>query len=446
MRLDNLTNKKIGILGLGVTGISVYRYISKFTSHIVCWDDSESLRDKFEFRGNLKETNHGDWQQLDIIVISPGIPHEHNIFQISRKHDIRITSDVELFLAQDHSKSLIVTVTGTNGKSTTVSLINHIMNNAGKKYVMGGNIGVPVLDLASDAQGYVLELSSFQLDLLDKIEANISVLLNIMPDHLDRYNSYEDYQKSKLKILQNAQMKIIGIDGKHSKQYYNYFTKELGDPRVLGVSSKHGPKTKIISCNNNIIKDNFSECKKYSIPNLHNLMGKHNQENIAAAFAVCTLLGVSSDEIIDAITSFEGLKHRLQYLGTKQRVNYYNDSKATNSVSTSCALSSLKNIFWLAGGVFKEKDLNILDNSLKHVKKAYLFGKNREIFAKYLNNKIDYMMFETMEEAFIKAADDASSFMNESSLLLSPACASFDQFKNFQQRGNKFIELYNNEK
>ena len=192
-----------------------------------------------------------------------------------------------------------------------------------------------------------------------------------------------------------------------------------------------------------MIHDNFYDGGSHKIPELPNLTGMHNQENIAASYAVCRSLGVKSNVIIDKIATFKGLKHRMQNLGSKHLITYYNDSKATNVSAAAGCLSSLENIFWLAGGIFKEKSLAPIENSLSTVKKAYLFGRSSLLFSEYLKEKVDFEVFSTMKEAFFKAQADAKSGQKPANIVLAPACASFDQFKNFEDRGNTFISLCN---
>ena len=189
--------------------------------------------------------------------------------------------------------------------------------------------------------------------------------------------------------------------------------------------------------------DDFYDANSYKIPELYNLIGKHNKENIAAAYVICRSLGLKPNDIIDQLTSFQGLKHRMQNLRSKNNITYYNDSKATNASSAAASLASIQNIFWLAGGIFKEESLDPLEKSLSNVKKAYLFGESSLLFSKYLKDKIDFELFSTMQEAFSKANIDAKKSNEHAYIVLAPACSSFDQFRNFKERGNKFIDLCN---
>lgn len=438
------STKKYGIFGLGLTGQSVYKYLNDNkcpAEAIICWDDSEKSRNNFseKYPGcNLVPFTEDPWKTLDEIIIAPGVPHSHVIFSIAKKYNIKISSDVEIFL-QAHNGKPIIAITGTNGKSTTTALIHHLLNAYGLNYAMGGNIGIPLLDLP-DAQGYVLELSSFQLDLLADMPFTISVLLNLTPDHLDRYNNCDDYYASKIKIFQNDGIKIIGIDTQDSAQYYDLH-KSID---FIAVASQvTDPRGKAIICTKNEIIDDYFSQNIYPLPVMHNLIGSHNQLNIAAAVAVCSALDIEASKVIKYLSEFKSLEHRMEYLGIKNEVRYYNDSKATNINSTACALSSFDNIYWLAGGIFKEKSLDELEAYLPNVRIAYLFGRDSQIFANYLSDKIECKMFNNMTEAFSQATIDAEEAkLSKAVILLSPACSSFDQFNNFQERGNNFKKLY----
>lgn len=421
---------KIGIFGLGISGISSLDFLNNLHSGIICWDDSEDNRQKID-SDLLLPLSHSDWQHLDTIIVSPGIPNSHAVYALAADYNILISSDIELFLQLNHD-SEIIAITGTNGKSTVTSLVGHILTKNNLDYHIGGNIGLPALSLPPHAKGYVLELSSFQLDLLKQINPTIGVLLNLSPDHLDRHGTYSAYCSAKEKILQGDGLKIIGTTSPDSRKIYNKLHKS-GEKNIVPIGHKDG-----LTCDAQKLVDNFFDFTSYDIPTLPT-----NHENIACAFAICRALGVEASNIVKHLASFEGLKHRMQLVGSHKQISFYNDSKATNVHAAESSLSSLKNIFWLAGGIFKSENLLPLENHIKNVKKAYLFGKNKLIFEEYLKGKVDYVTCNTMEEAFNKATNDALGEENLSNILLSPACSSFDQFKNFEDRGNNFINLYN---
>lgn len=437
-----MTNK-VGIVGLGITGLSIYKELKTKLNHVICWDDSEINRNNFgkDFDSScLISLEDDSWHNLDATYISPGIPHSHKIFAIAKRNNIKISSDIELFLELNKS-SKIISVTGTNGKSTTTALIAHILERAGMNFEYGGNIGVPVLELPRNAKGYVLELSSFQLDLLDQFNPDISVLINITPDHLDRYNSFDDYCSSKARAFEGDGIKVIGIDSDKSKLLFDTL-KQAGDKKLIPFSTHINIKDGV-TCHKNTIHDNYFNNEKYQIGFLQNLQGKHNSENIAAAFAVCRSLGLSAKDIIDHVMTFPGLKHRMQYVGTKGKFTFYNDSKATNAAAAAASLSSLNNILWLAGGIFKEENLSPIEPYLSNIRKAFLFGRDKLILAKLLDTyKVKYILCDNMNQAFERAISEDIESNDECNILLAPACASLDQFKNFEDRGDKFVELY----
>lgn len=437
----SLKNKKIGIFGLGVTGLSIYSDIKFKTKNIICWDDSEKNRINFQDQEILLDLSNEKWQSIDTVFISPGVPSNHQIFLLAKRHNILISSDIELFIHNNpHSK--IIAITGTNGKSTTTALIGHILNSCGYDFPIGGNIGTPALSLPKNKTGYVLELSSFQLDLISFFNPTISVLLNITPDHIDRHGTFDEYCKAKMRIFRGDGIKIIGIDSNICREIYDTLISK-GEKNIISIGS--GKNKNSISYADDSIHDDFYDASSYKIPELHNLIGRHNKENIVAAYAVCRSLGLKPNEIINQLNSFQGLKHRMQNLGSKNNITYFNDSKATNASSAAGSLSSMKNIFWLAGGIFKEESLDPLEKSLQNVKKAYLFGESSLLFSKYLKNKIDFEVFSTMQEAFSKANREAKKAKEQAYVILAPACASFDQFKNFEDRGDQFIDLCNEE-
>lgn len=443
MKLYKQKGKKIGIIGLGSTGISVFEAAQDIVYSVICWDDSAMGRDSFSKKYNIchiKEIQDKEWLDLDLIVISPGIASNHPAFLLAKEHNIAISSDIGLFL-EENKNSKIIAITGTNGKSTTTALIGHIFKENGYDYHIGGNIGLPCLNLPANAEGYVLELSSFQLDLLDNFNPDIAILLNVTPDHLDRYKNVEEYYKAKMKIFQNTGFKIISTTTIALIQLYANSKKH--DTNKLIEFSATILLDKGISCYENKIIDNFFNKQTYNLLENNHLIGSHNDENVAAAFAACRASGVAPEAIINAVASFKGLNHRMQYLGNKNNIRYYNDSKATNTTSAAASLSSLNNIFWLAGGIFKETTLSTLDTIIKNIKKAYLFGQDKGIFASYLaEKKIQHLICDDMKEAFLAAQFDANLEKELSTILLAPACASLDQFKNFEDRGNQFIKLY----
>ncbi|WP_425361154.1 UDP-N-acetylmuramoyl-L-alanine--D-glutamate ligase [Candidatus Tisiphia endosymbiont of Stenodema calcarata] len=444
-------HKNIGIVGLGKTGIAAWKVLNK-VAKVICYDQAKSSRDAFtKIYGSDSLVSLSDlqWQNLDKILLSPGIPLSHDIVTMANSYNIPITSDIDLLFEEvrlrEPEEANFIGITGTNGKSTTTALTSHILQSCGFHYQVGGNIGFPVLAMRLDSKGYVLELSSFQLDLLNSFKAKIVVLLNITQDHLDRHNNMQGYIAAKKKIfdrIDKDSFAIISVDHEITKNIFLELQKE-NRTNVVPIST-YEILNKGISICNNIIYDNIFEPITINLHNNNYLQGIHNQENIAASYAVCRIIGAMPEQIIAAIGLFKGLPHRMQYVGTIQGISFYNDSKATNGIAASKSISSLDNIYWLAGGIAKEGGITELEPWFYKIRKAYLFGQDKDIFASFLNGKVDYQICQDLTEAFNSAFKDAMEDMGGiKNILLAPACASYDQFKNFEERGELFIKLYN---
>jgi UDP-N-acetylmuramoylalanine--D-glutamate ligase len=445
-------NKTIGIFGLGKTGIAAYQALG--SAYVdVCYDDKQSIRDDFANKFGL--SNIGDfldprWQRLSRILVSPGISPKHQIFKIAAKYKIDITSDIDL-LFEANPSSIFVSITGTNGKSTTTMLTSHVFTEAGLDYLGGGNVGIAALNLESNKTGYILELSSFQLDLLKSFQAKIAVLLNITPDHLDRYKTMEAYIASKQRIFSQMDDNgycIIGVDNLITNNIAANLVKS--NRKVIPISAFKLQQQGVAVVNStidnsSIIYDNIFEALQLELPFNKYLQGAHNRENIAACYAICRVSGIKPQEIIAAIGSFRGLPHRMEFIGSIKGINFYNDSKATNTDSASKSLASLDNIYWLAGGIVKDDEIDSLSKFSDKVKMAYFFGRDKEILVNAVQGKMRFTTCHDMEEAFNQAFNDASSDLAEcKNILLAPACASFDQFDNFEHRGDIFRKLCSN--
>lgn len=420
IRLYSQRNKKIGVFGLSRTGLAVCKSLAGLADLIV-YDDSPDSRNSF-YKHNISlkdykmiNIDQPEWQVCDFIILSPGIPYyttPHPIVKHAQKYNIPIKSDIDL-LYNEYPNRKYIGITGTNGKSTTSTLIHHILTLTNGKFDLGGNIGKAVLSLRDNVEGYVLELSSFQLDLITDLKLDVAVLLNITADHIDRYYSFDQYVLSKQKIL--------SLVTKNGCALADESINCQSQPTLVKFSS-HLPQ-----------HINFTSL----------LLGKHNNQNIAAAFYACKILGRNEYDITSAINQFQPLPHRMQYIGKKNNIHIYNDSKATNADAASKALLSLSNIYWIAGGVAKEGGVNSIVNTLYEVKKAYLYGQSRYALAETLKGVVAFSINNTMEEAFNQAIIDAESDQSglDKNILFAPACASFDQFKNFEDRGNQFIKI-----
>lgn len=421
----NMKYKKIGIFGLARTGKATYEAI-KDKFDILCWDGNQKTREGFKqshSEAKILDFDDQAWKELDAIVVSPGVPlkypSKHQLQILAEENNIELISDIDLFYQLNKNKKFIA-VTGTNGKSTTVSLIGHIL---GKRCAVGGNIGIPIFACDPSKEYFVIEISSYQLDISPNFKADIAILLNITPDHLDRYPSFAAYIDSKCQIyrnLSNNDELIIGVDNSNTSKIYEKL-------KQVGCDFKLTP----ISTNVDI-----------SISINKNLVGEHNRENVMAAYKASLSSGLEEQNIRDSIASFSGLKHRIQYLGTLSKTSFYNDSKATNAYAVKHAVNALDNIYLLLGGKAKDDGIDDLLLSLQKVKKIYLYGESAKEFAKSLDGKIDYVEFIDLASAFAAAVADALNEQKINNVLLSPACASFDQYKDYEARGDHFIDLF----
>ncbi|MCM1002393.1 UDP-N-acetylmuramoyl-L-alanine--D-glutamate ligase [Wolbachia pipientis] len=437
MQLSKYKNQNVAVFGLGKTGLSVINALVKSGARIYAWDDNKEqiANAKMMYREcNFIHPKECNWHEIRTLILSPGVPISyptpHWIVKLARSYDCKIKSDIELFLEVKATNQKIIGVTGTNGKSTTVSLIGHVLKSAGKKVAVGGNLGVPVLDLERDAEIYVIEFSSFQLELMDKINVDIAVLFNITPDHIDRHGGMENYIATKLKLINGSEIAVIGCDNEITADVFNKFTGNK-----ISISASMLPFLPFQCPNTGIQPGHVSDMKI-------NLTS--NAENIAAAYAVCKLLKIDNNTIIDGIKSFPGLKHRNELLGKIENVFFVNDSKATNAKSSEKAILSYKNIYWIVGGRSKEGGIESLSEHFTRIRKAFLIGESTEAFANVMGNKVDCMKCYNLENAFELAFEEAINSKEEVTILLSPACSSFDQWKNFEERGDTFCRMFEN--
>jgi UDP-N-acetylmuramoylalanine--D-glutamate ligase len=403
---------------------------------------------------NLREL---DWSQIAALVLAPGVPlthpEPHWPVKLARKADVEIIGDIELFCRERKSSGLqspVVAITGTNGKSTTTALITHLLKSAGRDAQMGGNIGVPVLALEPFAQigkpgrVYVLEISSYQVDLAPSLKPTVGILLNVSEDHLDRHGTMENY--AALKMLVPASVEpggtaVIGVDDRYTREAASRI--ERAGKKVVRVSVLAPLRDGFYAEGSRILR--AKEGKAFPVAQLAgigSLRGAHNAQNAACAVAACLALGLGLPEIQKGLASFPGLAHRMQQVGRKGNVLFVNDSKATNADSAAKALASFGDIFWIAGGKPKTGGIDSLAEFFPRIRKAYLIGEAADEFAKTLEGKVPYEISGVLSAAVDGAGRDAAaSGLKEPVVLLSPACASFDQYPNFEVRGKAFTDL-----
>ncbi|PPR77723.1 MAG: UDP-N-acetylmuramoylalanine--D-glutamate ligase [Alphaproteobacteria bacterium MarineAlpha2_Bin1] len=440
--------KNIAVMGLGKSGIATVESLAKVGANIFAWDDNSENCSKLDKKNyNISNLEKIDFKNISSLVLSPGIPlnfpKPHPVVERAKSAGCEVIGDFELFFRSKINAN-VIGITGTNGKSTTTSLITHILKNKSINVQAGGNIGTPILSLDKiDSDGfYVLEISSYQLDLSSNISLDISVLLNIQPDHLDRHGSIENYYMIKKKIFESnktSSIGVIGVDDFYSGKLYSEI-KNI-NKSIIPISTKK----KIsggVSVIDGIIYDTRFNYNIIDINNITNLRGRHNWQNAAAAYIVAKEVGLSNDETKSAFETFKGLPHRLELVYKDKKTEYINDSKATNVHATSYALSSFESIFWILGGRSKDKEIDPLFPYLNRVEHAFTIGESGEMFAQQLYGKVEVEFVTSLENAFHRSVDTIKKRkLNKSVILFSPACSSFDQFKDFEERGEKFRDI-----
>lgn len=451
--LSHLHGKTIAVLGLGKSGLASVKALINAGAIVWAWDDNAASREQIEPLGlapiNLIEC---DWTEPDMLVISPGIPSTfptpHPAAEKARRAGKPIICDVEL-LCTAQSDVPTLAITGTNGKSTTTALTTHILSGAGIKTQAGGNFGNAALGLQPSGPDdcLVLELSSYQLDLLAEASFDACALLNITPDHLDRHGGMDGYIGSKRQVFarnKGPKWAIISVDDDLCAKMSVELARE-GGRHIIEVSVNTPVDHGIYVADGWLIDDlSGAQTRILDLTTVAQMPGKHNWQNIAFAYALCRARGVDATRIIDGIMSFPGLAHRQERLGTIDGVVFVNDSKATNAEASAKALSAYQNIYWIVGGKPKEGGINGLEEYYPNIKKAYLIGAATNEFAETLGSDLPWEKCETLDVATKAAFEDARKHGDEGPVvMLTPACASFDQFKSFEARGDAFRDIYN---
>ncbi|MCR9193619.1 MAG: UDP-N-acetylmuramoyl-L-alanine--D-glutamate ligase [Hyphomonas sp.] len=455
--ITEYAGRDVAVYGLGRTGLSAAKALAAGGARVHAWDDGEAARAKAEAEGvNVSDINKRDWQKFAALVLSPGIPFRfpqpHRLVRMAEMMNVPVVGDMELFARAvqalpEKGRPKIVGITGTNGKSTTTALIGHILKEAGRDVRVGGNIGKGVLDMAAlNANAiYVLELSSYQLDLVESLRCDVAVFLNISPDHLDRHGGMDGYVEAKKRIFANQRPRdaaIIGIDDPHS-QAIAMGRQRPGGGRVIQISSEFGLARGVSAVDGHLYDSIGGQAIRVGdLAEAEALPGRHNHQNAAAAYAACQALGVAPGRIMAAIRSFPGLPHRMELVGEVEGVRFVNDSKATNAQAAEQALKTWPRVHWIAGGVPKAEGIQPLEPWFDRIVQAYLIGESEASFAKTLSEKAETVKCGTLEAA-TQAAFDAAKASGEPNpiVLLSPACASFDQFKDFEARGDAFRDI-----
>ena len=455
-------NKTVAVFGLARTGLGAVRSLVAGGTDVIAWDDNSSARDLGGQEGAaIMPWREWPWEKISALVLSPGVPlthpQPHGVVEHANAAKVAVIGDVDLFAreirpdATKSGKAPVIAITGTNGKSTTTALVGHILKECGFDAQIGGNIGKSVLELGSPGSQtiYVLEMSSFQIDLAPGLTPDVSILSNLSPDHIDRHGTMDNYAAIKARLLKQTARDgqlVIGVDDDYSASIFTQAS--------LAAKNKAGAQANAVSVGKVLGRGLFvvdgalydalgaRAVKVMDMAGATHLPGAHNWQNAALAYGAVRPFVSDIKKITAAIASFPGLAHRMEDVGHIGKVAFINDSKATNADATARALAVYPDIFWIVGGKAKDGGIESLAPFFPRVRRAYLIGEASPQFARTLDGKAPYETSGTLDAAVAKAAADAmASSAPAPVVLLSPACASYDQFKDFEQRGDAFRKL-----
>ena len=446
--------KKVAIFGLGGSGLASASALLAGGADVIGWDDSAEAVTKATSAGipsgDLRQL---DWSKISALVLAPGVPLTHPAphwtVALARAAGVEVVGDIELFCRERRArapKAPFVAITGTNGKSTTTALVAHLLCSAGRESEIGGNIGTAILSLAppDETRAHVIECSSYQIDLAPTLDPSIGVLLNVTEDHLDRHGTLAHYAAVKERLVAGVQedgTAIVAVDDPWCAAAADRI--EQAGKRLARVSVRRSLHDGLYVEGESIMQAAGGTARTIAgIAGIGSLRGVHNAQNAACAAAAALALGLSPQAIQQGLVSFPGLAHRMEEVGYRGRVLFVNDSKATNADSAAQALACFSHIFWIAGGRAKTGGIASLARFFPRTRKAYLIGEAATDFAAELQGRVPHVIAGTLERAVeLAAADAEASDVAEPVVLLSPACASFDQYRNFEVRGDKFREL-----
>ncbi len=444
----SFAGRQVALFGLGGSGLATAHALVAGGADVLAWDDNPQSVDKAQAEGiataDLREI---DWSRLAAFVLSPGVPLTHPkphwSVEPARAAGVEIIGDVELFVRERNAhapEAPFIAITGTNGKSTTTALISHILQAAGRDTQMGGNIGraVMTLDPPLPPRHYVVECSSYQIDLAPSLNPSAGILLNLTPDHLDRHGTMQHYAEIKERLVAGSDTAIIGVDDSFCVRIAERL--ERAGAKVVRISKRLPLSDGYFAEGDELFGAiGGRRARIASLEGIGSLRGQHNAQNALAALAACLSAGLTAEEIQDGFSSFPGLAHRMEQVARKGHVLFVNDSKATNAEAAAPALSSFEHIYWIAGGLPKEGGIESLRGLFPRIAKAYLIGEAAPAFSATLGEAVPYEISGTLAAAVDHAAADAAAGgAGEAVVLLSPACASFDQFRNFELRGEAF--------
>jgi UDP-N-acetylmuramoylalanine--D-glutamate ligase len=449
--VTTFAGRTVAVFGLGSSGLLSARALTAGGAQVIVFDDDRKKLSEAQAAGfKTQDLRGADWRTIAALLLAPGVPLTHPAphwtATLARRHAVEIIGDIELFCrerAKSGARCPLVAITGTNGKSTTTALIAHLIKSAGGDAQMGGNIGVPVMALEPFAgrRAYVLEVSSYQIDLAPSLKPSVGILLNVTEDHLDRHGTLENYAAIKERLVAQADVAVIGVDDDWTRAAAERIARS---GKTVERVSVLGPlRDGYYADGSRILRAAGGKVQAVTdLAGIGSLRGQHNAQNAACAVAACVALGLALPAIQNGLATFPGLAHRMQQVGHKGNVLFVNDSKATNADSAAKALASFHDIFWIAGGKPKTGGIASLAEFFPRIAKAYLIGEAAADFAKTLDGKVPYEVSGVLSAAVAAAARDAEAFgRKEPVVLLSPACASFDQYPNFEVRGKAFADI-----
>ncbi|MGJ4855021.1 UDP-N-acetylmuramoyl-L-alanine--D-glutamate ligase [Labrys sp. La1] len=446
--ITSFGDRAVAVFGLGGSGLVTAEALAAGGARPIVWDDGEAGRKAAGDKGlDVRDLNEIDWSSVAALVLSPGVPLTHPgphwSVKLAASHGVEVIGDIELFVRERRARapgSPFIAITGTNGKSTTTALIAHLFAAAGHDVQLGGNIGTAILSLdpPSPDKVHVVECSSYQIDLAPSIDPSVAILLNVTEDHLDRHGTLEHYAAVKARLVEGARTPVVGVDDVWCAAVADEIERQGGRP--IRISVQRPLSDGVYAVGDRLFSAEAGRAAEVaSLAGIGSLRGAHNAQNACAALAAARAGGLTLDQIQAGMRSFPGLAHRMEQVGRLGPVLFVNDSKATNADATAKALSSFPTLYWIAGGKPKTGGIEALTEYFPKICKAYLIGEATEEFAATLEGRVPYVRAETIEKAVpLASADAAASGLEEAVVLLSPACASFDQFRNFEERGKAF--------
>lgn len=450
--VTSFADRKVAVFGLGGSGLASASALFAGGADVIGWDDdSKRIAHARQAGIPTADLRELDWSRIAALVLAPGVPLTHPAphwtVQRARAAGVEVIGDIELFCRERRrlaADSPFVAITGTNGKSTTTALIAHLLATAGYDVQLGGNIGTAILSLTPPDSGraHVIECSSYQIDLAPTLDPRIGVLLNVSEDHLDRHGTLKEYAAVKERLVARVQdTAVIGVDDEWCRAAADRIART--GKNVVRVSVRGALGDGIYVQGEEIIRASGGATKPIALlGGIGSLRGVHNAQNAACATAAALALGLDAKAIQQGLWSFPGLAHRMEEIGRKGDILFVNDSKATNADAAARALACFTDIFWIAGGKPKTGGIVSLAEFFPRIRKAYLIGEAAADFAATLDGKADHVIVQTLDRAVAAAAKDAEASGRDGAVvLLSPACASFDQFANFEIRGDAFREL-----